>query len=231
MRDFRTELSDEKCWDRRSQALLEATGEALEDAILQNREELIGLCEVIEELQVRSYLEIGIWTGRLVTTLHRLFSFDLVAACDHGWAEEKGLPIHVPPGCRFLRADSDSAAFLAWRRELGPVDLVLIDANHAYHAVKADFERNRTFPHRLLALHDITGYSRWTRGVGRLWSELDTGYTREVVLPHRELGLDHSTMGIGLWSADPFPGARKRSGASSLVSTSPSFRVPRGQES
>lgn len=209
-RDFRRELAGDKCWDLASQALFERHGEALEDALLQNREELIGLCQAIERLGIRSYLEIGVWTGALVRTLHRLFAFDAVAACDHGWAEQRGLEITVPTDCRFLRADSDSEAFRRWRAELGHVDLVMIDANHAYRAVKADFELNRLFPHRFLALHDITGYSRWTRGVGRLWRELDHGHTLEIVHPHTELGLAHSTMGIGLWSRDPFPGSRPR---------------------
>jgi hypothetical protein len=200
-RDFRTELASDKCFDRHTQALVDAHGEPLEDAILQSREELVALCEFIEAESVRSYLEIGIWTGRLVSALHRLFAFDLVAACDHGWAEQNGFAIHLPPETRFFRGDSASAAYRAWRRSLGHVDLVLIDANHAYHAVKRDFAINRDFPHRFLAFHDITGATRQTTGVAKLWREIDSGEKREIVRPHGELGLDHSIMGIGIWSA------------------------------
>jgi hypothetical protein len=201
VRDFRAELQGERCWDHETQRVFEARGEPLVDCILQNREELIGLCELIAAHQVRSYLEIGIWTGRLVCALHRLFDFELVAACDHGWAARHGLPLHLPPEARFLQADSDSAEFLRFRERLGPVDLVLIDANHAYHAVKRDFELNRRFPHRFLALHDITGANRHTAGVRRLWQEIDDGHKLEIVRPHRELGLERSIMGIGVWSA------------------------------
>jgi hypothetical protein len=81
---------------------------------------------------------------------------------------------------------------VAWRRELGPIDLVLIDANHRYDAVKRDFEINRAFPHRFLALHDITGARRGTEGVARLWAELE-GDKTEIVEPG-------SKMGIGVWS-------------------------------
>lgn len=182
------------------QATYEATGEPREDVILQNREELIGLCELIEAERVRSFLEIGVWTGRLVSTLHRIFRFDLAAACDHGWAQQLGLPLHLPPDVRFLKADSDSAEFLAWREGLGHVDMVFIDANHSYRAVRRDMEINRGFPHRFLVFHDIAGVGRATAGVRRLWGELP-GPRVEIVRPHVELGLDHSTMGIGVWPA------------------------------
>jgi hypothetical protein len=199
-RDFRQELEGVKCWDRPSQELLERHGEALEDAAMQNREELIGLCEFVETERVRSYLEIGVWTGRLISTLDSLFSFDLVAACDQGYARRFGLPIRLPERARFFEGDSESAGFRDWRAELGHVDLVLIDANHAYHAVKRDFEINRCFPHRFLAFHDITGGTRRTAGVGRFWRELDFGHKRSIARPHVELGLDYSIMGIGIWS-------------------------------
>jgi hypothetical protein len=205
MRDFRAELVRDKCWDRTTQARFERRGEPLEDCILQNREELIGLCEFIEARGIRSYLEIGIWTGRLISTLHRLFGFDLVAACDHGWAEELGLPIAVPREARVLTGGSETEAYRAFRRELGHVDLVLIDADHSYAAVKRDFEINRAFPHRFIAVHDITGATRQTVGVRRFWEELEEGYKLEIVRPHLELGSDRSTMGIGIWSEREMP--------------------------
>ncbi len=205
MRDFRRALEGERCWDPTVDALYAKHGEPLDDCMLQNREELIGLCEFIERHDVRSYLEIGIWTGRLVSALHRLFRFDLVAACDQGYAERLGLPIHLPEQAEFFRGDSDSEPFLSWRESLGPVDLVFIDANHAYHAVSRDVALQRAFPHRFLALHDITGSHRHTVGVRRAWEELGGGHKLEIVRPHRELGLSQSIMGIGIWSASEVP--------------------------
>ena len=206
-RDFRAELCDTKCWDRHTQALLDATGEPAEACVLQNREELIGLCEVIEAANVRSYLEIGIWTGGLVSVLHQLFGFERVAACDDGYVETLGLEISVPNECRLFRGDSSSQAYQEWRAGLGHVDLVVIDANHSYGGVKRDFELNRRFPHRLLAFHDITGANRYTTGVRRFWEELDWGHKLEIVRPHPELGLETPTMGIGIWSeSEPLEG-------------------------
>ena len=204
-RDFRAELAQDRCWDRGTQTAFDRHGEAVDDCILQNREELIGLCELIERHEVRSYLEIGVWTGRLVCALHRLFDFDLVAACDHGWARRFGLPIRLPARARFFDGDSGSPGFRSFRADLGPVDLVLIDANHSYHAVRRDFEINQAYPHRFLALHDITGATRHTTGVRKLWREIEGGNRLEIVRPHLELGLDRSIMGIGVWSASEFP--------------------------
>lgn len=212
--EIRAALASTRCWDARTEAAFAAHGEALDDCILQCREELVALCRFIDAAQIRSYLEIGVWTGRLVSTLHRIFRFDRVAACDHRWAAQLGLPVQVPEDAAFLDADSDSAAFLAWRAALGPVDLVFIDANHSYRAVKRDFEINRRFPHRFLALHDITGSSRATVGVKKFWEELDIGYKLEIKIPNQEINATAPTMGIGIWSLSEAPAAWLSAGGS-----------------
>jgi len=200
-RDFGHELRHDRCWDRRTQEVYERCGEPLDDCILQNRAELIALCEFIEARRVRSYLEIGIWTGRLLCALQRLFSFDRVAACDDGYARRHGLSISLPPGARYFEGDSASDAFRCWRESLGSIDLVFIDANHHYRAVRRDFEINRGYPHRFLALHDVAGGTSHTRGVRRFWDEVDEGQKLILLRPHREIGSDRTAMGIGIWTA------------------------------
>lgn len=195
---LREALAGERCWDEALEATYQARGEPLADAILQDREELLALAGFIAERNIRSYLEIGLWTGRLLCALHRVFRFERVAGCDHGWAQRQGLPLHLPPDAAFYAGDSDSEGFLRWREALGPIDLVLIDANHRYGAVKRDFELNRRFPHRFLALHDILGRDRATAGVGRLWWELD-GHKRALIRPPDAPGFGRA-MGIGIWS-------------------------------
>jgi hypothetical protein len=203
--DYRARLAAEKCWDRRTESLLARHGEPLEDGILQSREELIALCELIERKRIRSYLEIGIWTGRLVSALHRMFRFDIVAVCDHRYAARFGLPISVPPETRAFWGDSGSEGYHRFRRELGPIDLVLIDANHSHAGVLRDFQINRAYPHRFLAFHDILGGRASTRGVRTFWDRLEDGYRLELVRSHREVGLERSLMGIGVWSAQENP--------------------------
>jgi len=174
--------------------------------MLQCRDELIELCRFIERKRIRSYLEIGIWTGRTVSALHRLFRFDRVAVCDHRWAEQCGLPIRVPEQASAYWGDADSEGFVRFREGLGAIDLVLIDANHSYRGVKRDFVINRSFPHRFLAFHDIAGsHARKTHGVAQLWRELDEGHKLEILRPNRSVGATEATMGIGIWSATEDP--------------------------
>jgi hypothetical protein len=180
--------------------LFETHNEAKEDCILQNREEVIGFMEFLEAHNVRSYLEIGIWTGGLVRALHAIFDFDTIATADQGYAETQGFDITLPTGVQSYWGNSDTDEFRAWRKQLGHIDLVMIDGDHSYRGVKRDFEINRQFPHRFLAFHDITGANRWTTGVAKFWAELDEGHKWEICRPHAEIGLDHSVMGIGIWS-------------------------------
>lgn len=199
-------LAGERCWDMRTERIYRACGEPLDDCMLQCRAELVELCHFIRHAGIRSYLEIGIWTGRTVSALHRLFRFDPVAVCDHRWAEQCGLPIRVPEETLCHWGDADSEGFLRFRESLGPIDLVFIDANHSYRGVKRDFEINRAFPHRFLAFHDIAGSpARKTSGVAAFWRELDEGYKREILRPNTAVGAREPTMGIGLWSASERP--------------------------
>ncbi|MEQ9318413.1 MAG: class I SAM-dependent methyltransferase [Polyangiaceae bacterium] len=195
-------LAGERCWDLRTERIYRAVGEPLDDCMLQCRAELEELCRFIDEKGIRSYLEIGIWTGRTVSALHGLFDFDLVAVCDHRWAEQCGMPIRVPDATRTYWGDGDSEGFLTFRESLGHVDLVLIDANHSYRGVRRDFEIQRAFPHKYLAFHDIAGTrARKTNGVARFWRELDEGHKREILIPNAAIGAREPTMGIGIWSA------------------------------
>ena len=206
-RDIERELRHDLCWDSDTQRIFERTGEPTQDRILQTRGELVAFCRFIEQNRIRSYLEIGVWTGRLVCALHRLFRFDRVAACDDGYARGFGFELHLPDDAHFFEGNSRSEAFCRWRAGLGHVDLVLIDADHSLVGSRADFEINRLFSHRFLAFHDITGANRFTAGVNKLWQTIrrSSGHTLEILRPHTEIGAEQSTMGIGIWSETEIP--------------------------
>jgi hypothetical protein len=196
MTEFQSEIALEPCWDESAEIEFRGTGMPRSDRILQNPDELNLLCEWIATHHIRSYLEIGIWTGRLVSLLDRIFHFDVVAACDAGHAQDLGLPLHLPRHVRFLRAKSNSWKFKSWRRKLGHIDLVLIDADHSYAGVRRDFKINRRFPHRYLAFHDVANTHPNVAGVKRFWQELD-GNKEELISTRRCSQWD---MGIGIWS-------------------------------
>lgn len=198
---FRTLLAPYRCYDTDTERIFQETNVPAVDCILQNREELVVLCEWMHANNIQSYLEIGVWTGGLLRCLDTLFSFKTLAACDILNARLYGLTVDLPSHTRLFVGDSQSEDFAAWRSALGHIDFVFIDADHSYEGVRMDFEVNRRYPHRFIGFHDITGANTITEGVQRFWNELDFGIKTEIVRPHAELDLPHSTMGIGIWRA------------------------------
>jgi hypothetical protein len=121
---------------------------------------------------VRRYLEIGVEHGGtfVLTTeyLSRFAGVDQAIAVDvidvpgvRRYADER-------PEARFVRTNSRSARFRRLLDEEPPFDLVLIDGDHVYDAVRADWETVR--PHaRMVAFHDIADAD--SPGVRRFWDE------------------------------------------------------------
>lgn len=199
-RDFAALLKDVRCWDAEVDANWFGK-HILPNCIVQKRPELIAFCEWIESKQISSYLEIGIWTGALLSTLQALFQFKKLAACDAGAAAYRGFPILIPPETHFLPCESHRIEYRAWRQQLGMMELVLIDGDHSYEGVKSDFEINSRYPHRFLVFHDIDNPEPQAQGVGQLWRELE-GYKLEIIRHEPQL---ISRMGIGIWSATEQP--------------------------
>lgn len=197
MRNYRKLLQDVPTWDQVAYHLYRIKGHP-DNRLLQNREEMIRLCEWIETHQIRSFLEIGIWTGYLVRTLHQLFEFETVAICDLDMAGRNfGYEVQVPPDTRCFWGSSHSEEYKIWRENLGHIDLVMIDGDHNYPSVRRDFEINRQYPSHYLAFHDICNTDPVVRGVQRLWTELK-GDKTTICLPFQEESLEHYRMGIGI---------------------------------
>jgi hypothetical protein len=122
---------------------------------------------------VRSYLEIGVrHGGTFVITVEYLSRFgavDRAVAVDLDHVPALDAYAEQHPEVRTVQVDSRSKRFVRVVRDLGPFDLVLVDGNHAYEAVRSDIET--VLPHTsMLALHDIVDDA--SPGVRRAWAEL-----------------------------------------------------------
>ncbi len=193
------EEDSQRVWNQPELSLALTVGAPCHDRILQNAEELEAWRQWMQAKGVASYLEIGIWTGALLRYWRAHLPELRLAACDLGWAEQAGLPLKLPEGVDFLKASSQSPEFSQWRAGLGHVDVVMINGDHEYAAVLADYERNRTFPHRFLVFHDVDNPNPELAGVRRFWEELD-GY--KLTLRGSDLVL---RCGIGIWSQSEDP--------------------------
>ena len=183
---------------------------------LQNTAELRGMIGTLLRLGTSSYLEIGTrYGGTFETVMMSLPLSTRGVAIDFpggGFGDSESAPILLSTLAR-LRAHgrcvdcilgpSASPEVVARAAQAGPYDVVFIDADHAYDAVKRDFELYAPMARRAVILHDIAAPDGHTskRGlpveVPRFWREIREQYEHEeIVAPgvEDELGV----MGVGI---------------------------------
>lgn len=134
--------------------------------------ELERMLDLFHAASPAKVLEIGSWQGG--TLWHWLEAPVVVAVDDtmrmagawESWADEAGSELHL------LHGSSLDEAIVEQARALGPYDFVLIDGDHTYAAVKADWENYRTMvaPGGVVLFHDI--FPRPDYGVDQVWSEI-----------------------------------------------------------
>jgi len=122
---------------------------------------------------IRSYLELGVrHGGTFAITVEYLSRF-------HPLTEATGVDIDDVPGMhalrrerpevRFLQLDTSSPELAREIERHGPYDLVLVDADHSYDAVRRDVDAVLPYAN-VLALHDIVDAA--CPGVRQVWREL-----------------------------------------------------------
>jgi hypothetical protein len=100
-----------------------------------------------------------------------------------------------------LLGNSTHPGMIAAVHTLGPFDAILIDGDHTYEGVKADWENYRDLA-PIVAFHDIVGEGQFEkvtrRGVEvpKLWAQIKASGANVV-----EFISPDSAMGIGVWLA------------------------------
>lgn len=180
---------------------------------VQQHGEIVSLLRLLEKNPPRSVCEIGTASGGTLFLLTKVSRPDaLVISVDPGLPLERSL-IHSRFATRkqrliSVRKDSQAAETIQQVRSIlrgEPLDLLFIDGDHAYEAVKADFANYRPLvrPGGLIVFHDIvpdfrTRYGKLTRsytgGVPMFWQEIK-GLHRTTELIE---DLEQDGLGIGI---------------------------------
>lgn len=131
-------------------------------AIEQNADELAQFLVVCQEHGVQSVLEIGTgYRAGLARFLHDDMGWHVTSVDIHDYGHQFG-------GIQFITQ--------LWRGTEYPVfdqqfDLVMIDADHSYEAVKDDHFYYGKYAAKIIAFHDITGL-RDCEGVRDYWNDI-----------------------------------------------------------
>lgn len=150
----------------------------------------------LSRYDIKSYLEIGCrWGGTFVITneILKLKNKDVNSyACD------------LIPICSILeeyKLHSDftyiqeSSSNLTTSNTCKQIDLILIDAEHSYNAVKNDLEIAKQFNPKYVVFHDITNVV--CPGVGQFWNEIKNDYRHYEFIEQYD-SVVGSYLGIGL---------------------------------
>ena len=174
--------------------------------LLQDYEhEFKPFCQLMKDENVRSYLEIGSFSGGSIEIAAQYLPVgSRIVSIDKPWKLTKqerlagilnelkasGYDTHLIVG------DSTESRSIYKGRKWGPYDAVFIDGNHTYDYVKKDWENYGTLG-RIVGFHDIAK-DKPPHGASAFWQQLKTGYRHVEFISEATRARTDGAFGIGV---------------------------------
>lgn len=174
---------------------------------MQRDAEWTEFLQLARDEKVGRYLEIGMAYG---TTFHSMAThIDAVKVVGVDKPAYSGGPAAIGEVCgdlvgkgivpTVIFGDSHSVQVVERVRSLGGFDLIFIDADHNYEAVKQDWKLYGQFS-RIVAFHDIDSeYHPPNEGTTRLWNEVKQSFGRsQEIIRRPDPAIPDEGFGIGV---------------------------------
>lgn len=176
--------------------------------LLQDHDEFIPFCELMQRENVRSYLEIGSFSGGSIETAAKYLPVgSRIVSVDKPFKQtkqerlkqilhalrERGYDTHLIIG------DSTEARIVSDARKLGPYDALFIDGNHTLPFVKADWKNYGPMA-KLVGFHDVAK-DKPPHGASAFWKDVKQKYRHVEFISEATLQRTDGAFGIGvLWN-------------------------------
>jgi len=133
--------------------------------IFQDDYELATLSYWIEYMNVKTYLEIGVASGGLMHYFTNILGL-----------KAYGIDIVLQPTLMvdsklIYIGDCHSGEAQKWAKDNGPYDMIFIDGDHSYEAVKLDYELYENMATKMIVFHDI--FQDIWLGPRQLWNQIE----------------------------------------------------------
>lgn len=151
---------------------------------MQKVDELQALLSLLSVHHPAKVLEIGVgkagvtWALSKLSSVQEIVSIDLPNGPWGGGPDAKTLEYirgNTNAVHHYLAADSRLPSSISWAAGFGMFDFLMIDGDHSYEGVKADYENYKSLvkPGGLIAFHDICPHPAETKcEVEKFWKEL-----------------------------------------------------------
>jgi cephalosporin hydroxylase len=133
--------------------------------IYQHPDELAAFLVRCLEQNVQTVLELGTWRGGFAAFVAQVLGWEVVTV------DASPCPSLLDNLTNVIHVQSPTVLALKELPYLS-YDLVFIDADHSYDAVKLDYEIYAPLANKLVALHDIVPRRPGCEGSAQLWREI-----------------------------------------------------------